>query len=212
MQLALVLLGSLLGLVSIAALGALRLELDLRMLGGAEGSLFLAFGVDLGLLTLAGVWTRSGPGRRLELRVLGRRVDLGRRSSGIAGRARPRKRALGARARKALRGVTVSDWIDLALGRIARIESLDVGVDYGFSDVALTGRIYGALQALSVLLPASVSLRQTPRWVGEESFEVTARGSLRVWPGRALGRLGLVVLRARGRPAAVGMRMTQEPA
>jgi hypothetical protein len=78
-----------------------------------------------------------------------------------------------------------------------RVESLRLGLDYSFRDVALTGRLLGALYAVSAVLPERVTIEQTPRWDAQDRFTIEADLRLKVWPGRLAFELARFVLKRR---------------
>lgn len=65
-----------------------------------------------------------------------------------------------------------------------RIEALTIALEYSFRDVALTGRLLGALYAVAAVLPERIVVRQTPRWDAEDRFTLEADLKLKLWPGR----------------------------
>jgi hypothetical protein len=67
--------------------------------------------------------------------------------------------------------------------RRIRIEIVEVDLDYSFADVATTGKLLGAIYAVSALFPPQIVIRQHPSWVFEDRGEIAASGSIRVWPG-----------------------------
>ncbi|MFO0566899.1 MAG: hypothetical protein U0263_14620 [Polyangiaceae bacterium] len=81
------------------------------------------------------------------------------------------------------------DPVDLALfvvGERRRIELLPtvVELEYGFRDIALTGKLLGALYALSAFLPSALELRQRPSWESTDRASLSGSGKIRIWPGR----------------------------
>lgn len=67
--------------------------------------------------------------------------------------------------------------------RRVRIEILEVDLDYSFADVATTGKVLGAIYAVSALLPPQVIIRQNPIWEFEDKAQIAASGAILVWPG-----------------------------
>jgi hypothetical protein len=95
--------------------------------------------------------------------------------------------------------LSLSETIDLFVrerGRVA-IDDLTLDVAYGFRDIALTGQITGALYALSGVLPAQIVLTQRPSWAGDERWELTGAGHVRLWPGLVLLEVLWYMLRKR---------------
>jgi hypothetical protein len=93
--------------------------------------------------------------------------------------------------------------------RRLRIESLEVDLDYSFADVATTGKLLGAIYALSAFLPPQVVVRQNPVWEFEDKAQFAASGVIVVWPGLVfvdslvfLGRNVRTLLFARRAPEA----------
>jgi hypothetical protein len=142
----------------------------------------------------------------LDARLLGRRVPFGRSS-----RTKPRKPAP-AKSPKPSR--KLPPWLDpiealLFLAderRHVRLERLDIDLDYGFRDVVLTGKLAGALYALSGVLPERIRINQRASWEGGEAWQAQASGQLAFWPGLVLAEVLWYMLRARfrRRPAAPG--------
>lgn len=208
MQLALTLVGSFVALGAIALFARMRVEVDLRALGLPTGHWLAAFGVGTGPFALAGAASKNAE-TRLELHCFGRRINLGPKP-GRGDRAAVSDGPAGATADK---GRTRAGWqlfrrwfsLDDAWTLFVRtkrsvvVEELPVFVRYGFSDVALTGKISGMLYALSALLPARAPLTHEATWGGEESWEVTLKGRVALWPGLVLMSLVWYMLR-RARP------------
>jgi hypothetical protein len=204
-QLWLVLLGSVSLLVAVAVAARVDLELDLRARGEPDGAWLAAFGAGLGPLAMAAVVAR-GTALRVELFCFGRRLDFWR-----TWRVRARKRAetsekpperapvpLAARIEAAKRHANFA----LGLERRVDIESLILELTYGFRDVALTGRILGAVIVLSQILPRAVIVHQTPLWGGPERWEVRGQGKIGLWVGLVLVDVLWYMLRTRLRRLA----------
>lgn len=198
MQLWVLLLASGLCLVALLALAAVELEFDAQGFGEASGGWAAAFGVTLAGVLISGVWARKQP-LKVDLRVLGRKVALPR-----AGWPRRRKPEQGeqktARVRRRL-PLDLSEAVDLLVQELRRVEvtRVDAAVTYGFRDIALTGRLAGALYALSGVLPPTVHFNQTVHWDGAERWEASASGRVALWPGRVLFDVVWFMLRARWR-------------
>lgn len=208
MQLGYALVGSLVALGFVALFARVRVELDLRAVGLPNGHWLAAFGVATGPFALAGAAAKNAD-TRLELHCFGRRVNLGgrpvsddavppsgvppRRSGGSGGASRVWQRFR--------RWFSLEDaWTLFArIGRAVFVEELPIFVRYGFSDVALTGKIAGTLYALSAVLPARVPLTHEATWGGEESWEMTLKGRVALWPGLVLMSVVWYILR-RARP------------
>lgn len=198
MQLWVLLLASGLGLVALLALAAVELEFDAQGFGEASGAWAAAFGVTLAGVLVSGVWARKQP-LKVDVRVFGRKVALPwsggrRRRKPEPGEQKP------ARARRRL-PLDLTQAIELCVQELRRIEvtRVDAAVTYGFRDIALTGRLAGALYALSGVLPPTIHFNQTVRWDGAERWEASASGRMALWPGRVLFDVVWFMLRARWR-------------
>jgi hypothetical protein len=206
-QLWLVLVGSALLLAAIAIAARVDLELDWRARGEPDGTWLAAFGAGLGPLAVAAV-AASGTALRVELFCFGRRLDFWRKW-------RVRSRAKGPANQEerppARPSTHTASRIDeagkhahfaLGLHRRVHVESLVVELTYGFRDVALTGRILGAVIVLSQLLPRAIVVHQTPLWHGPERWEARGRGKIGLWVGLVLTDVLWYMLRARLRRSA----------
>jgi hypothetical protein len=206
MQLALVLIASAVALGSIALFSALRVSVDARALGQPSGAWAVAFGLELSALQLSGVFGPAAA-RRLEARVFGRKLSLDRwlRKEPAAAKPEPKPK-------EPKRPRRLPAWLDpidalvfvLNERHNVQIELLDVDLEYGFRDVALTGKIAGMLYALAGALPAPVRINQRPSWEGGESWQCHVSGRVALWPGLVLVEVLWYMLRARlrYRPAA----------
>lgn len=189
MQLSLVLAASLLALALLAALAALRVEFNARGRGEADGAWVVAGALAVGPLSFSGVAARGTP-LRVELHWGRWRWPLLRPG------ARPKPKPTEAEAATkpsanrwgSALGLGPLELAELALreGRYLSWERLLLDVTYGFNDVALTGRVAGALYALSGALPAKFVIRQQPIWAASERWDASIDGSLRLWPGLVL--------------------------
>lgn len=209
MQLVLVAIASAVSLAAIALLSALRLSVDARALGHPNGTWALAFGLELGVVQFAGVIGSAAPGA-LEMRVLGRKISferwLRRRSSAV--RPEPPAPSPSPNAKRR-RLPAWLDPVDLVVfladeRRHLAIEALDIDLDYGFRDVALTGKLAGVLYALGGVLPPPVRVNQRPSFEGGETWQAHIGGRVALWPGLVLFEVLWYMLRARlrYRPAA----------
>lgn len=72
---------------------------------------------------------------------------------------------------------------------------VDVVVRFGADDVALTGKVTGAILVLDGILGGRISIRPDPVFSGEEVAEIRGKGRVRVWPARFV--LDLVVFLVR---------------
>lgn len=201
MQLCWVLLGCSVALGLIGLFGALRLAIEARACGQPSGSWAAAFGLEVGPLTLSGV-AGSGAALRVELHALGRRFALpGRKKKARAGRAE----AVPPVARPTA-GARIWRWLQQpssgleplrTVARHVSCERLTIESTYGFRDIALTGKVAGALYALAGILPPSVVLAHSPSWNGEERWDLTVAGRVAVVPGLVLPALLWYMLRTR---------------
>jgi hypothetical protein len=101
------------------------------------------------------------------------------------------------------------DWVDVAAQLLTerrrfRIGTLDIQVGYSFRDVALTGKVVGALYMLSAVLPRRIRLRHTPRWEFVDRWDFTSDGYLQL-------RVGLLVCDALWYMLKVSMRGSPVP-
>lgn len=198
MQLWVVLWLTLIGLAVMIALGALEVEFDARALGEQNGSWAAAFGVVLLGVVVSGVFAKQQP-TRIDLLILGKKIGLPRK------RAKPHSpgESASAKPRKKLR-MNALEAVELFFGETRHLElgRVDAELEYGFRDIALTGRLAGVLYALSGALPPEVHLSQNVRWDGAERWQVSASGRFRIWPGRVLFDVLWYMLRARRSPSA----------
>lgn len=180
----------------------LRLDVNARARGEADGSWVIAGGASFSLLAVAFVWGRGVPAR-LTFFVFGRKLAWkptwgGRESQSAQDSTRdPKPRRLGRVARRAWEKV---DPLGLAAQLLSerrhfRLRYLVFDLDYGFRDPLLTGRLVGALAALSGVLPAPIEVRQRPRWDFEDGWTVQLDGRAIVKPWLILLDLGLYMLR-----------------
>jgi hypothetical protein len=163
----------------------LRLDVSGKARGERDGSWFVAGGVTLGVVGAAFVWARGVP-PRVTLLLFGKKLPW-----------KPQwpewSRALSRPVPARLKSASSRLWsrldpLSLALQlveerRHVRLRYLVIDLDYGFRDPLLTGRLVGALYALAAVLPASVRLRQNPRWDFEDGWDVSldSRAVMRPW-------------------------------
>lgn len=172
----------------------LRFEVSGRARGEADGSWVLGGGVSLSVVSVALVWAR-GVSPQLSFLIFGRKLAfqprLGERL------ARPVPARVKAASRRAWARV---DPLGLAIKlleerRHLRLRYLVLDLAYGFRDPLLTGRLFGAISALSAVLPAPVEVRQAPRWDFEDGWEVALDGRAVVKPWLVLLDTGAYVVR-----------------
>jgi len=188
----------------------LRLDLSLRARGTADGGWVVAGGLSLPLTSVAFVWGR-GLSPQLSFLLLGRKLSWHPRWSQRL--ARPVPKRVKAASRRAWSRV---DPLNLSLKlleerRHLRLRYLVVDLAFGFRDPLLTGRLVGALSVLSAVLPASVELRQAPRWDFEDGWDVTVDGRaiLKPWL-MVLDVAAYVVRQMWARPASPNQPLVAE--
>ncbi len=160
-----------------------------------DGRWVVAAGVESGPLSTALVAARGiTPQIVVELlgrRVLERRLRMPtRRPRGPSG-ARSLVEELERVERLYRRVERFVDPVDVGLflveeRRRLELGFLDVLVRFGADDVALTGKVTGAVLVLDGFLGGRISVRPEPVFSGEELAEVRGRGRVRVWPARFL--------------------------
>lgn len=172
-------------LLALACLWPLRLDVSGKALGKPDGSWVVAGGVTLGLVGAAFVWARGIP-PQVSFLLGGKKLpwkpDFGEWGKRASRPVPKRVKAVSSRLWSRV------DPLPLALKvleerRHVRLRYLVLDLAYGFRDPLLTGRLVGALSALSAVLPAPIEIRQAPRWDFEDGWEVTldARAVLRPW-------------------------------
>jgi hypothetical protein len=165
-------------LVVLAVVIPVRLSLNLQGRGEPSGVWILAGGAQLGPLALSGAAGRDVPSV-MQAHVLGRRVW--QRPAGPSKREpSPEQRSRKQRLRRRL------DPLDFALflvreRRRIRVDRLDVDLDYSFADVALTGKMMGAIFMLSAVLPPRIVVRQRSSWESVDKAALHLSGSMRVF-------------------------------
>ena len=179
----------------------LRLEVNGRARGEADGSWVVAGGASLSVLAFAFVWARGIP-PQLSLLLFGHK--LGWKPHWSARLARPVPERVKRASRRAWGRV---DPLGLALQLLSerrhlRLRYLVLDLAYGFRDPMLTGRLVGALAMLSGALPAPIEIRQAPRWDFEDGWEGTIDGRAVVKPWLVLLDMAAYVLRQMASRAA----------
>jgi hypothetical protein len=169
-------------LVLAVALWPLRLDASGKARGEADGSWVIAGGVTLGVVGAAFVWAR-GISPQLSLLLFGKKMPWKPEWTKRAARPVP-KRVKAASSRLWAR----IDPLQLGLKlleerRHVRLRYLILDLGYGFRDPLLTGRLVGAIAALSAVLPPPIEIRQRPRWNFEDGWEVglDTRAVVRPW-------------------------------
>jgi hypothetical protein len=207
-------LGALLGLALLLVLVCrwpIRLDVNARARGEPDGGWVMAGGASLSVLAMAFVGGRGVPAR-LTFFLFGRK--LGWKPDWRSGEGEPPqkpKQDQGQRERLLSRGLRrVWKRVDplglatqlLSERRHFRVRYLVFDLEYGFRDPLLTGRLVGALAALSGVLPAPIEIRQRPRWDFEDGWAVQLDGRAVVKPWLVLLDLGVYVLRQMASRAA----------
>lgn len=186
-----------------------RLSFQLEGRGEPSGAWALVGGASLGPVSVTAV-AAAGVVPQLQLYCWNRRLvqrsltalRARRGAPGVPAPLLPRLRRLGARLR---RHVDVGEllWFLAGERRRVRLESGVLELDFSFRDVALTGKLLGAVQLLDGVLPATLRVTARPRWEFEDRAAGGLRGVLAFWPGLLLVETLWWVLRyARLRPRA----------
>jgi len=180
-------------LLLLAVYWPLRLDVSGRARGEADGRFAVAGGASLSFVSLTFVWAR---GRRPELNLL----VFGRKW-----RFRPRPKARAAPVAEPSKEMSSDAWdrVDplkllmklLSERRHLRLRYLVVDLAYGFRDPMLTGRLVGAIYALSGVLPRQIEIRQRPRWDFEDGWELALDGRAFVKPWLVLLETAAYVVR-----------------
>lgn len=166
--------------------------------GDPNGSWVVAGGASLSFLSVAFVAARGSP-LQLNVVIFGRRVNVS-----LHGLVRRVTRPVPHRVKSASRRLWQPvDVLGLALKlleerRHLRLRYLVIDLDYGFRDPLLTGRLVGALSALSGVLPAFVELRQRPRWDLEDGWAAVVDGRAVVRPWLILLDVAVYVVKRLG--------------
>jgi len=173
-----------------------RFEVSGRARGEPNGAWVVAGGMSLSFVSVAFVFARGAP-LTFSLMLFGRRVSSKSLPTLVGRVFRP--------VPERVKSVSWSVWAriePIGLGlklleerRHLRLRYLVIDVDYGFRDPLLTGRLVGALAALSGVLPAVIELRQRPRWDLEDSWTVSVDGRAVVKPWLVLLHVGAYVVR-----------------
>lgn len=177
-----------------------RLHLSLQGRGDPSGAWALVGGIRLGPLSLSALAARGLPAS-LQLHLLSHRVYRSELAKLLPPRpARPRDyslQALHAGWRRLDRWLDPPGLAAFLIGEHKRvaIAALRIDLDYSFADIAFTGKLCGALCAVSGLLPPPVVLRQRPRWDTIDRGEAAVAGEVRVWPGLLLFDTALYLIK-----------------
>lgn len=170
----------------------LRVRFSLQGRGEPSGFWALAGGVQLGPVAASGIAAQGVPAT-LSVHVLGKKLwqkkvaELGesKQEEPSAEEEAPEKKPLRERYRKLERWLDPLDLGLFLLHERRRVELLptEVDLEYGFRDIATTGKLLAAIYAISPLLPGPLLVRQKPSWEGMDRAALAASGSIRVWPG-----------------------------
>lgn len=175
-------------LLVVAVRWPLRLDVNARARGEADGRWMVAGGASLSVLAVTFVWARGVPAQ-LTFLLFGRKLAWKPKWGG--GPRKPAEPTKPTKPEKRSK-TTRADPLGFALQLLSerrhfRLRYLVLDLEYGFRDPLLTGRLVGALAALSGVLPAPVEIRQRPRWDFEDGWDVQL-------DGRAIARPWLVLL------------------
>jgi hypothetical protein len=185
-----------------ALLVPLRLIVNAQGRGDPSGAWAVAAGGQLGPLVASGVGAR-GVTPRVELRLFGRKVwskslnelaGAGEESAEKPGKKLDRARASYARVERWFDPADLGLWL-LEERRRVRIDRMVLKLRYSFQDVALTGKMLGAIYVLSGILPPPLELRQEVSWDSEDRASAVLDGQIKVWPGLILVDSALFMLR-----------------
>lgn len=208
-------LGALCGLALVVCLGLwwpLRFDVSGRARGEADGSWVLAAGCSLAIFSVALVWAK-GIKPQLSFLLFGKKLSFKPQWGQRLSRPVP-KRVKDASSRAWAR----VDPLGLGLKlleerRHVRVRYLVLELAYGFRDPLLTGRLVGAISALSAVLPPPIEVRQSPRWDFEDGWEIGLDGRAVVRPWLALLDIaGYVVRQAIRHEREQDLRGRREPA
>jgi hypothetical protein len=192
---AIIVVGVLVALTLLALLVPAKLVLSAQGRGDPSGAWALAGAAQLGPFVASGVGAR-GVTPRVEVRLFGRKLwaeQLGERKKQERP-ARPGARERYARLERWLDPESVAWWL-LDERRRFRVDQLVLDLRYSFQDVALTGKMMGAVYVLSGLLPPPIELRQEVSWESVDRASLALDGRVKLRPGLILVDSALFVLR-----------------
>lgn len=167
-----------------------RLQLSMQGRGDPSGNWMLAGGGQIGPLALSGVGAQ-GLSPTAQLHLFGKQVWQRPLLEPPKTKKEEPERERGAVKSARSAYARLSRWLDpLDLGlfvvrerRRVRVELLEVDLEYSFEDVALTGKVLGAVYMVSGLLPPPIVIRQTPSWESLDQAQVALVGKIRIRPG-----------------------------
>lgn len=184
------------------ALWSFEIRLHVQGRGRPDGAWALAGALQVGPLVTSFVQAAEVPAR-VTLRILGKDRKIWPR--GKVEQPTERKSESQAQTPKDLAGLAakVMDWLLFLITERRRIQvkKLDLDLSYGFSNVALTGKVAAALYALSGVLPAPIRLQHHPAWVAEDRAEFSGVGSVKVFLLALLWDTAKFMLSSRKRPS-----------
>lgn len=193
-----------------------RLAVNGELRGEPDGSWAGAGGLELGAIAVTGAAARGVP-PFFQIHVLGLRVHSGPLTSKLPEVRRPEPAKPRAPSTFWARFFDPYDLTITLLRSVERLKpvTLDVGLRYSFRNVVLTGRVSGALHALSALLPSGVRLSQEPGWDALDRFAISLSGAARVSPALFLydGVCYIIRMLRKGRAGKrtlVGARLSAE--
>jgi hypothetical protein len=163
----------------------LTIAVNAQAQGDPSGAWAMAGGASVGPLTATAV-TAAGVPLLVELRVFRWRVWRKRWEQMLpAPEAEEPRVSLGEHLRRLERWIDPAELAAFLLGEHKRayLERLEIELDYSFSDVTITGMLFGGLAALDGMLPQRVVLRQMPRWEARDRAGGTLDGRVQVRPG-----------------------------
>lgn len=167
----------------------LRLRFSLQARGEASGFWALAGGAQVGPVAASVVAARGVPAH-VNVHAFGKKLwhkrlaELAERRPDEAPEEPPPPR-VAARYRKLERWLDPTDLFFFLVHERRRIElePTEIELEYGFRDIALTGKLLGAIFALTPLLPAPLVVRQVPHWESIDRAALAGSGSIRARPG-----------------------------
>ncbi len=173
-------------LAVVCVLAPLRVEVSAQGRGEPSGAWALAGGVEVGPLAMTALGAQ-GVEASVQVFAFGR--QLWKRPLGVlfARERDPEKSGppLAERWRSFERWLDPVETLGFVLSerRRVRVVRLEADLRYSFADIALTGKLLGALYALGALLPPQVVLRQAPSWESLDRGSLALSGRIKVWPG-----------------------------
>lgn len=170
-----------------------RLRFSLQARGEPNGFWALAGGAQVGPVAASGIAAKGVPAH-INVHAFGKKLwhkQLAELLQENPGDQAPEEPEEAPPARVSERYRKLERWLDptdLLLflvheRRRIEIEPTEIELEYGFRDIALTGKTLGAIFALTPLLPAPIVIHQIPHWESSDRAAFAGSGSIRVWPG-----------------------------